>query len=89
MKKKVIVGIVLVVLLSIAFVVVSTSSANYTKEVEVVEVENDVVTIVDNQGMEYSFFGDGFEVGETITVEMNINHTEQTREDDTVKRVIR
>ena len=87
MKKK-IVGIVLVVLLSIAFVVVSTSSANYTKEVEVVEVENDVVTIVDNQGMEYSFFGDGFKVGDTITVEMNINHTEQTRKDDTVKRVI-
>lgn len=87
MKKK-IVGIVLVVLIGIAFVVGSTVTSNYTKDVEVVKVENDVVTIVDNQGMEYSFFGEGFEVGETITVEMNINHTEQTREDDVIKRVI-
>lgn len=61
---------------------------NYTREVEVINVQGCDVTVADNYGHEWKFFGDGYKVGEIITVRMNTNCTTNTVIDDEITGVL-
>lgn len=69
MKKLMIVMMIVTMVLAM----VGCTESNNEQKMTVSKVENDVVFVVDNNGEEWSFFGDGFTDGETIVVVMEDN----------------
>ena len=62
---------------------------NYTREGVVVatHVSNEEVIIVDTTGNEWCFYGVGYEEGDTVTMTMDNNNTNNIINDDTIKNV--
>ena len=56
---------------------------------EIVSIENDTVTVKDTTNNFWSFKGDGFTVGDTVTLEMDTNRTDNIIIDDKVIKVIK
>ena len=63
---------------------------NYTREGVVVatHASNEEVIIVDTAGNEWCFYGIGYEEGDTVTIIMNKNNTDNIINDDIIKNVI-
>ena len=59
--------------------------AHYTREVTVVSVQDNQVTVEDRQGRLWSFDGEGYEVDQEITVVMYDNHTSKITDDKIIK----
>lgn len=78
--------IVLAIVLTIA-VLINYTEHHYTREVTVVEVDCQEVTVEDNQGNLWTFFGDGYTQGQAITVVMYDNTTDSRIVDDEIVRV--
>lgn len=78
--------IVLAIVLTIA-VLINYTEHHYTREVTVVEVDCQEVTVEDNQGNLWTFFGDGYTQGQAITVVMYDNTTDSRIIDDEIVRV--
>jgi hypothetical protein len=57
----------------------------YTREGEVVKVEGTLVTVEDKTERWWSFYGDGYKVGEKVTLVMNSMHTDITTDDEVIK----
>ena len=51
---------------------------------EIVSIENDTVTVKDTTNNFWSFKGDGFTVGDTVTLEMDTNRTDNIIIDDKI-----
>ena len=82
------VAIVLVVLALIGLC--HKYESTYTREVTVVSVKGEEVTVQDNHQHLWSFFSNGeHKVGQHITVVMNDNHTTSVIEDDVIEGVQR
>ena len=62
---------------------------NYTREGVVVatHASNEEVIIVDTTGNEWCFYGVGYEVGDTVTMTMDNNNTDNFINDDIIKNV--
>ena len=62
---------------------------NYTREGVVVatHVSNEEVIIVDTTGNEWCFYGVGYEEGDTVTMTMDNNNTNNIINDDIIKNV--
>ena len=62
---------------------------NYTREGVVVatHVSNEEVVIVDTTGNEWCFYGVGYEEGDTVTMTINNNNTDNIINDDIIKNV--
>ena len=62
---------------------------NYTREGVVVatHVSNEEVIIVDTTGNEWCFYGVGYEEGDTVTMIMDNNNTDNIINDDIIKNV--
>ena len=62
---------------------------NYTREGIVVatHVSNEEVIIVDTTGNEWCFYGVGYEEGDTVTMTMDNNNTNNIINDDIIKNV--
>ena len=62
---------------------------NYTREGVVVatHVSNEEVVIVDTTGNEWCFYGVGYEEGDTMTMTINNNNTDNIINDDIIKNV--
>lgn len=56
-------------------------NSQYVKECVVVDVDNEIVTIQTEQGDYFEFFGDGFVVGDNVTVTFNDNETIGIKDD--------
>ena len=65
-------------------------SNNYTREGVVVatHASNEEVIIVDTTGNEWCFYGIGYEEGDTVTMTMDNNNTDNIINDDIIKNVI-
>lgn len=50
-------------------------NSQYVKECIVVDVNNEVITIQTEQGDYFEFLGDGFVIGDIVTVTFNDNET--------------
>lgn len=60
------------------------------KDCEVIDVDNDTVTVIDNRQNEWKFCVDDdsdIDVGDSVDLIMDNNHTDYTITDDEVKRV--
>ena len=62
---------------------------NYTREGVVVatHASNEEVIIVDTTGNEWCFYGVGYEEGDTVTMTMDNNNTDNIINDDIIKNV--
>ena len=62
---------------------------NYTREGVVVatHTSNEEVIIVDTTGNEWCFYGVGYEEGDTVTMTMDNNNTDNFINDDIIKNV--
>ena len=62
---------------------------NYTREGVVVatHASNEEVIIVDTTGNEWCFYGVGYEEGDTVTMTMENNNTDNIINDDVIKNV--
>ena len=63
---------------------------NYTREGVVVATRtfNEEVIIIDTTGNEWCFYGVGYEEGDTVTMTMDNNNTDNIINDDIIKNVI-
>ena len=63
---------------------------NYTREGVVVAIHasTEEVIIVDTTGNEWCFYGVGYEEGDTVTMTMDNNNTDNIINDDIIKNVI-
>ena len=63
---------------------------NYTREGVVVATctFNEEVIIIDTTGNEWCFYGVGYEEGDTVTMTMDNNNTDNIINDDIIKNVI-
>ena len=63
---------------------------NYTREGVVVAIHasTEEVIIVDTTGNEWCFYGVGYEEGDTVTMIMDKNNTDNIINDDIIKNVI-
>ena len=63
---------------------------NYIREGVVVAIHasNEEVIVVDTTGNEWRFYGVGYEEGDTVTMTMDNNNTDNIINDDIIKNVI-
>ena len=63
---------------------------NYIREGVVVAIHasNEEVIVVDTTGNEWCFYGVGYEEGDTVTMTMDNNNTDNIINDDIIKNVI-
>ena len=73
---------VLIIIMVILFISVCyTLESHYTREAKVTTVNCIEVTVEDNQGFEWSFCGEGYQVGQMVTLKMSDNHTDIITDD--------
>lgn len=72
---------IITTLISIA----SFVECHYTRKATITTIEEDgEVVFVDARGEEWSFFGEGYEVGQEVRVTFYTNHTDEFVYDDVV-----
>lgn len=59
---------------------------HYTLDVEVVDVQDNTITVETEKGRHYQYVGNSVKVGDSITVVMYTNHT-NSRTDDVLQAV--
>ena len=71
-------------------IIARLTNNNYTREGVVVatHASNEEVIIVDTTGNEWCFYGVGYEEGDTVTMTMDNNNTNNIINDDIIKNVI-
>lgn len=58
---------------------------HYNKEVSVIAIHNQEVIVKDKQGCVWSFYGDGYEVGQELKATFFDNTTTQINDDEIIK----
>ena len=68
---------------------ININNNNYTREGVVIatHASNEEVIIVDTTGNEWCFYGVGYEEGDTVTMTMDNNSTDNIINDDIIKNV--
>ena len=78
-------AIAIVIVFAILITMVSYVECHYTQDVTITALEEDgEVVFVDARGEEWSFFGEGYEVGQEVKVTFYTNHTDRNTYDDVV-----
>ena len=69
---------------------ININNNNYTREGVVIAIDtsNEEVIVVDTTGNEWGFYGVGYEEGDTVTMTMDDNNTDNIINDDIIKNVI-
>ena len=67
---------------------ININNNNYTREgiVIAIDTSNEEVIIVDTTGNEWCFYGVGYEKGDTVTMTMDNNNTDNINNDDISKK---
>lgn len=76
------IGLIIIILL---FCVAGLFETYYTREGEVVKVEDTIITVEDKTERWWSFEGEGYKVGDKVTLVMDSMHTDITTDDKVVK----
>ena len=92
MKRMVYNTMVIIMLMATIFSEVTIArliNNNYTREGVVVatHASNEEVIVVDTTGNEWCFYGVGYEKGDTVTMTMDNNNTDNIINDDIIKNV--
>ena len=81
-------AIAIVIVFATLLAVASFVECHYTQDATITALEEDgEVVFVDARGEEWSFFGEGYEVGQEIKVTFYTNHTDGCIYDDVVYTV--
>ena len=82
--------IVVIVVIFGGVTIAKFNNNNYTREGVVIAIDtsNEEVIIVDTTGNEWCFYGVGYEEGDTVTMTMDDNNTDNIINDDIIKNVI-
>lgn len=78
-KKLFIIFIIIITIISIAIV-----QTYYTRKATVIKIEDNIVTVEDKIGNYWKFKGEGYKIGEHITLVMDTNSTENYVNDDVI-----
>lgn len=73
----------------LAFSFCSCTESTYTRKAVVRNITKDTITVEDEGGNFWEFFGDGFNVDDKVKLIMDNNHTDSIITDDIVKNVKR
>ena len=77
--------IAIAIVFAILVVMVSYVECHYTQDATITALEeNGEVIFIDARGEEWSFFGEGYEVGQEVKVTFYTNHTDGCIYDDVV-----
>ena len=77
--------IAIVIVFTILVAIVGYVECHYTQDATITTLEEDgEVVLVDTRGEEWSFFEDGYEVGQKVKVTFYTNHTDGYIYDDVV-----
>ena len=92
MKKVMHDTMVIVILIVVIFggtTITKLINNNYTREGAVIAIHasNEEVIVVDTTGNEWCFYGVGYEEGDTVTMTMDNNNTDNIINDDIIKNV--
>ena len=89
MKRMMYNTMVTIMLITTIFGGATTANNNYTREGVVVatHASNEEVIVVDTTGNEWCFYGVGYEEGDTVTMTMDNNNTDNIINDDIIKNV--
>ena len=81
--------IVVIVVIFSGVTITKLINNNYTREGVIVatHASNKEVIIVDTTGNEWCFYGVGYEEGDTVTMTMDNNNTDNIINDDIIKNV--
>ena len=84
-----IVAVMLIVTVFGGIIIARLVNNNYIREGVVVATRssNEEVIVVDTTGNEWSFYGVGYEEGDTVTMIMDNNNTDNIINDDIIKNV--
>ena len=68
---------------------ININNNNYTREGVVIAIDtsNEEVIVLDTTGNEWCFYGVGYEEGDTVTMTMDNNNTDNIINDDIIKNV--
>lgn len=78
-------AIAIVTVFTTLFAIASFVECHYTQDATITSLEEDgEVVFVDARGEEWSFFGEGYEVGQEVRVTFYTNHTDRDIYDDVV-----
>jgi hypothetical protein len=83
--KGIITTILIIIILLTMLGISNTVEAHYNREVVVTDVDCIEVTVEDEQGHLWSFFGSDYRVGQQLTVVMYDNHTDSITDDEIVR----
>ena len=64
-----------------------TIQTTYTMDAEIVAISDTDVSLVDEMGEEWVFYGQGFRIGDSVRVRFFNNGTDNTRLDDVIENV--
>ena len=79
----------LIVVIFVGAIIARLINNNYTREGIIVAIRSSTeeVIIVDTTGNEWCFYGVGYEEGDTVTMTMDNNNTDNIINDDIIKNV--
>ena len=85
---EIIVGVVMFLLMFVVLPgLVGNYEHHYTRDAEVIEVDDDLIVVEDNCGYLWEFYGNGYEVGQQVKMKMFTNYTHDTIFDDEIEKV--
>lgn len=64
--------------------VIKQMQRQYETEAVVVKVEDNIITVIDTTGNEREFYGEGFEIGDRITITLQDYNTRTPTDDEIV-----
>ena len=81
--------VMLIVVIFDGITIAKLINNNYTREGVVIATyaSNEEVIVVDTTGNEWCFYGVGYEEGDTVTMTMDNNNTDNIINDDIIKNV--
>ena len=64
--------------------VIKQTQRQYEAEAVVIKVEDNTITVIDTTGNEREFYGEGFEIGDRITITLQDYNTRTPTDDEIV-----
>ena len=64
--------------------VIKQTQRQYEAEAVVIKVEDNIITVIDTTGNEREFYGEGFEIGDRITITLQDYNTRTPTDDEIV-----
>ena len=78
-------NITLIMIIVVMFCWGSWYETHYTKEATVIDVTDNIITVVDKYDHTWSFEGDGFNVDDKVKLTMDTMHTDSNIFDDEIE----